>query len=170
MNAPSALASAYVAFRDDLIDDGLLVPMGSDGLFGRGAVFESIVTALDTAQTLAYRATDSGLGRRRRKEPLVSRCVSENVTEKGGATVTDDAIHLYLMHGVDHRCRCTRPRQRLAEERYFTHEAPRPPSEIGIRAPRPARVEAPRSLPTEIGRAYRHRRRGSRATSAEAVV
>ena len=49
MNAPSALASAYVAFRDDLIDDGLLVPMGSDGLFGRGAVFESIVTALDTA-------------------------------------------------------------------------------------------------------------------------
>ncbi|KUH82708.1 MULTISPECIES: amino acid--[acyl-carrier-protein] ligase [unclassified Mycobacterium] len=41
------LESARHQFRDELIAAGLLVPMGIDGLYGRGAVFESIVDGVD---------------------------------------------------------------------------------------------------------------------------
>jgi seryl-tRNA synthetase len=36
-------------FRDELIEAGLLVPMGIDGLYGRGAVFEIIIDGIDHA-------------------------------------------------------------------------------------------------------------------------
>lgn len=42
-----SLDSARQQFRDELIDAGLLVPMGMDGLYGRGAVFEDIVDGID---------------------------------------------------------------------------------------------------------------------------
>ncbi|MEZ0050920.1 seryl-tRNA synthetase [Mycobacterium sp. MAA66] len=41
------LAVARQQFRDELVDAELLVPMGIDGLYGRGAVFESIVDGID---------------------------------------------------------------------------------------------------------------------------
>lgn len=44
-----ALQSAQREFRDDLIHAGLLVPMGIEGLFGRGAVFEDIIEGIETA-------------------------------------------------------------------------------------------------------------------------
>ncbi|MUM35115.1 hypothetical protein, partial [Mycolicibacterium sp. CBMA 361] len=43
------LDSARRQFRDELIAAELLVPMGIDGLYGRGAVFESIVDGIDYA-------------------------------------------------------------------------------------------------------------------------
>ncbi|OFB39989.1 hypothetical protein BA059_11070 [Mycolicibacterium sp. (ex Dasyatis americana)] len=43
------LESARRQFRDELVATGLLVPMGIDGLYGRGAVFESIVDGIDHA-------------------------------------------------------------------------------------------------------------------------
>lgn len=43
----SPLDLARREFRDQLIDAGLLVPMGIDGLYGRGAVFEQIVDGID---------------------------------------------------------------------------------------------------------------------------
>ncbi len=36
---------AYVAFRDELIDAGLLLPTGVEGLYGRAAVYQSVVDA-----------------------------------------------------------------------------------------------------------------------------
>ena len=46
-NKRDALDSARREFRDQLIDAGLLVSMGVDGLYGRGAAFESIVEGID---------------------------------------------------------------------------------------------------------------------------
>lgn len=43
------LEEARRQFRDELISAGMLVPMGIDGLYGRGAVFESIVAGIDHA-------------------------------------------------------------------------------------------------------------------------
>ncbi|MGV0735341.1 amino acid--[acyl-carrier-protein] ligase [Mycobacterium syngnathidarum] len=43
------LESARRQFRDELVATGLLVPMGIDGLYGRGAVFEDIVDGVDYA-------------------------------------------------------------------------------------------------------------------------
>ena len=45
------LTAAQVAFRDRLIDAQLLVPLGIDGLYGRGADFERIVDAVDAVVT-----------------------------------------------------------------------------------------------------------------------
>jgi seryl-tRNA synthetase len=36
---------AYVAFRDDLIDAGLLLPTGVEGLYGRSATYQQVVDA-----------------------------------------------------------------------------------------------------------------------------
>ncbi|MEX3654677.1 MULTISPECIES: amino acid--[acyl-carrier-protein] ligase [Mycolicibacterium] len=43
------LESARREFRDELIEAGLLIPMGIDGLYGRGAVFEGIIDGIDYA-------------------------------------------------------------------------------------------------------------------------
>ncbi len=43
------LEAARGRFRDELVAAGLLVPMGIDGLYGRGGVFESIVDGIDHA-------------------------------------------------------------------------------------------------------------------------
>lgn len=45
----SGLAMARKEFRDRLVEAGLLVPMGVDGLFGRGGAFERIIDGIDTA-------------------------------------------------------------------------------------------------------------------------
>jgi seryl-tRNA synthetase len=45
----SPLELARRKFRDELIEAGLLVPMGIDGLYGRGAVFENIIDGIDYA-------------------------------------------------------------------------------------------------------------------------
>lgn len=44
-----SLQSAQQEFRDELIHAGLLVPMGIEGLYGRGATFEGIVEGIDWA-------------------------------------------------------------------------------------------------------------------------
>lgn len=42
-------AAAYKQFRDDLLQHGLLISMGVDGLFGRSGTFERIVEGLNAA-------------------------------------------------------------------------------------------------------------------------
>lgn len=42
-----SLAAARKAFRDELVDARLLVPLGLDGLYGRGAAFEEIIDGID---------------------------------------------------------------------------------------------------------------------------
>ena len=43
----AALELARSAFRDDLVDAGMLVPLGIEGLYGRGGSFETIIDGID---------------------------------------------------------------------------------------------------------------------------
>jgi seryl-tRNA synthetase len=40
-------ADAYSLYRDDLVNAGLLIPMGVRGVYGRGGVFEDVITRFD---------------------------------------------------------------------------------------------------------------------------
>lgn len=42
-----SLVTAHRQFRDELIDAGLLIPLGIDGLYGRGAAFEEVIDGID---------------------------------------------------------------------------------------------------------------------------
>lgn len=44
-----AASAAYRAFREELLDQGLLISMGVDGLFGRSGAFEHVVERLNAA-------------------------------------------------------------------------------------------------------------------------
>jgi seryl-tRNA synthetase len=43
MGTPDALDTAYENFRKELVDAGLLIPLGVPGVFGRSGVFESVM-------------------------------------------------------------------------------------------------------------------------------
>ncbi|PWC36626.1 hypothetical protein TSO352_14060 [Azospirillum sp. TSO35-2] len=44
-------AAAQAAYRDELVDAGLLIPTGVDGLYGRSGVFEDVVERFDALVT-----------------------------------------------------------------------------------------------------------------------
>ncbi|WP_328859041.1 amino acid--[acyl-carrier-protein] ligase [Williamsia herbipolensis] len=71
--APSELDRARAQFRDDLIDAGLLVPSGIDGLYGRGAMFEDVIDAIDEVVVAAGRAAHADAPRRLRFPPVFPR-------------------------------------------------------------------------------------------------
>ena len=45
----SALADAHRAYRDELVKHRLLIPMGVDGLYGRGGAFEHVIERINAA-------------------------------------------------------------------------------------------------------------------------
>ncbi|MFO1160717.1 MAG: amino acid--[acyl-carrier-protein] ligase [Reyranellaceae bacterium] len=47
----TALVDAHRRYRDDLLKHGLLISMGVDGLYGRGALFERVVDGINRAFT-----------------------------------------------------------------------------------------------------------------------
>ena len=67
-------ADACTAFRDELVDAGLLLPLGTDGVYGRSATFEDVVDALD--RLVASVASADG-ARRVRFPPVVPTHVFE---------------------------------------------------------------------------------------------
>ena len=58
-NRTTALARARGLFRDELLEAGLLIPTGIDGLYGRSGVFEDIVDGISCAATAAARRDES---------------------------------------------------------------------------------------------------------------
>jgi seryl-tRNA synthetase len=75
--APSSttteLDRARAQFRDDLVAAGLLVPSGIDGLYGRGAVFEDVIDAIDSVVVAAGRAAHGDAATRLRFPPVFPR-------------------------------------------------------------------------------------------------
>jgi seryl-tRNA synthetase len=51
MTTTLALTERHAAFRAELVEAGLLVPMGENGLYGRGADFERVVEGIDNLVT-----------------------------------------------------------------------------------------------------------------------
>jgi seryl-tRNA synthetase len=67
----SAAAEHYAAFLDELVDGGLLIPSGVDGVFGRGEVLERIRTGFE--QFFAAQVVMSGDYEQLRFPPLIPR-------------------------------------------------------------------------------------------------
>jgi seryl-tRNA synthetase len=67
------LEQARKNFRDELVEAQLLVPLGIDGLYGRGGVFEEIIDGIDHAVRRMGQATYGDLPKVLRFPPLFSR-------------------------------------------------------------------------------------------------
>ena len=48
------LDNARAEFRDRLIAEGLLIPTGVDGLYGRSGTFEDIIDGIDGVVPVSY--------------------------------------------------------------------------------------------------------------------
>jgi seryl-tRNA synthetase len=68
------LAESHAAFRTALINTGMLVPTGIDGLYGRSGAFEDIVEAIDR---VVVAAADGDQATKLRFPPLMPRAVFE---------------------------------------------------------------------------------------------
>src|SRR5919107_767922 len=75
MSSTSTETSPYFAFRDELIEAGLLVPSGVPGLFGRNHVIESVIDAIVAAAVRTAADLDP---QRYRFPPLLPRTVFEH--------------------------------------------------------------------------------------------
>jgi seryl-tRNA synthetase len=64
---------AWRRFRDELVEAELLVPMGIDGLYGRGPVFEQIVDGIDTVVRRKGQAVHGSSATRLRFPPVFAR-------------------------------------------------------------------------------------------------
>lgn len=102
----SELTSAHQEFRDALIDAGLLIPMGVEGLYGRGSTFERIVDGIDYAIHRAARSLHSDRATVLRFPPVFPRETFEltdyvaSFPHLTGAISTftgDDAAHRALL-------------------------------------------------------------------------
>lgn len=73
VDARSALDSAHAQFQRDLLDAGLLVPMGIDGLYGRGEMFEKVIEGIDHAVTTKAAEVHGGRPQVLRFPPIYAR-------------------------------------------------------------------------------------------------
>lgn len=64
---------AWRKFRDELVEAKLLIPMGLDGLYGRGGVFEQIVDGIDTVICRKGQDVHGGSATRLRFPPVFTR-------------------------------------------------------------------------------------------------
>jgi seryl-tRNA synthetase len=103
----SPVADVYTAFLDDLIEAGLLVPTGVDGLFGRGAAFVDVYDAVDRVVTAAGADQHAT---RLRFPPLLGRDIFErtdylrsfpNLIGSVHGFTGGDAEHRALLHALE---------------------------------------------------------------------
>jgi seryl-tRNA synthetase len=101
------MTDAAVAFRDELMEAGLLVPTGVEGLYGRGADFEAIIEGIDG---LVTRAADGDDALVLRFPPVMARSVFEqtdylrsfpNLTGAVRSFSGDDKAHAALLAELD---------------------------------------------------------------------
>lgn len=98
-----SLAAARQAFRDELVDAGLLVPLGIDGLYGRGAVFEDIVDGIDHVVRRSGRSAHGDEPKRLRFPPVYSRAAFEKTDYIASFPDLTGAISTFTGDNKDHR-------------------------------------------------------------------
>lgn len=98
-----SLESARQEFRRELIDADLLVPLGIDGLYGRGAVFESVIEGIDTAVCRKGNAVHGDQPRVLRFPPVYPREAFERTDYIASFPNLTGAISTFLGDNKDHR-------------------------------------------------------------------
>lgn len=93
-------ADASTAFLDRLLKAGVLIPMGADGVYGRGAVFEHILEGLDA---LATRAGAGDGAERVRFPPVMVRRHFEHSGYMKGFPQLAGTIHCFCGDERAHR-------------------------------------------------------------------
>jgi len=88
----TAAADPYAAFRAELIAAGLLAPLGPDGLYGRSAVFEGTVDAIERMVTEAGADQDATFWR---FPPVVPRWVFDKTDYLRSFPDLTGAIHTF---------------------------------------------------------------------------
>ena len=98
-----ALERARRSFRDELVDAQLLVPMGIDGLYGRGGVFEQIVEGIDTTVCRQGREIYGDRATRLRFPPLFTREAFEKTDYIASFPNLTGAISTFTGGNKEHR-------------------------------------------------------------------
>lgn len=93
------LESAREAFRDQLLDAGLLVRTQVDGLYGRSGVFEDVVDGIDRVVVAA--GADQG-ARRLRFPPVLPRTVFERTDYLASFPNLTGSVHTFVGNDKDH--------------------------------------------------------------------
>jgi len=92
--------SASPTFLERLFDTGVLIPMGVDGVYGRGAVFEQVLDGLDN---LATRAGAGDRAERVRFPPVMTRAPFERSGYMKGFPQLAGTIHCFCGDERAHR-------------------------------------------------------------------
>ena len=98
-----SLAAARQQFRDDLIAEGLLVPLGIDGLYGRGAAFEEIVDGIDHVVRRKGKSVHGDRAKLLRFPPVYSREAFEKTDYIASFPDLTGAISTFTGDNKDHR-------------------------------------------------------------------
>ncbi|PZF66300.1 amino acid--[acyl-carrier-protein] ligase [Curtobacterium sp. MCBD17_013] len=93
------LDAARLAFRDELVDAGLLVPAGEPGLFGRNGTFDDVVDAVDRYITLGFAELAP---ERIRFAPVIARSAFERTDYVASFPQLTGAIHTFTGSDRDH--------------------------------------------------------------------
>lgn len=98
-----SLALRRMQFRDELVDAGLLVPMGIDGLYGRGAVFEAVIDGIDHVVRRKGRSVHGDQPKLLRFPPVYSRAAFEKTDYIASFPDLTGAISTFTGDNKDHR-------------------------------------------------------------------
>jgi seryl-tRNA synthetase len=93
-------ADGYDAYRDELVAKGLLVPMGVRGVYGRGAVFEHVITQFDALVTQFGRALNPDI---MRFPPVFGRASYEKIDHINNFPDLMGSVHTFLGGEREHR-------------------------------------------------------------------
>ena len=97
------LATARQEFRDDLVDAGLLVPMGIDGLYGRSGIFEDIIDGIDRVVRRKGYAVHGDAPKVRRFPPVYAREAFEKTDYIASFPNLTGAISTFTGDNAEHR-------------------------------------------------------------------
>ena len=98
-----SLELARQQFRDELVDAGLLVPMGIDGLYGRGHVFEEIIEGVDRVVCRKGQEAHGSSPTRLRFPPVLSREAFERTDYIASFPDLTGAISTFKGGNSEHR-------------------------------------------------------------------
>lgn len=97
------LVKARMEFRDELIAAGLLIPLGIDGLYGRGAAFEAVVDGIDHVVRRKGMSVYGNRPKAMRFPPVYSREAFERTDYIASFPDLTGAISTFTGDNRDHR-------------------------------------------------------------------
>jgi seryl-tRNA synthetase len=94
------MCHVHAAFHDDLVDAGLLIPMGVRGVYGRGADFERVIERFDALVSTEGAKLDPEV---MRFPPIFSRADYEKIDHINNFPDLMGSLHTFAGDDKDHR-------------------------------------------------------------------